>query len=49
MAIKLRREMLRFSVELLGLSDRLEDRAFSAEDVVHGKPAPDRLAWAEVS
>jgi len=42
-------EMLRFSLGLVGLYDRFEGRVFSAEDVVHGKPAPDLFLHAAAS
>jgi HAD superfamily hydrolase (TIGR01509 family) len=42
-------EMLRFSLGLVGLYDRFEARVFSAEDVVHGKPAPDLFLHAAAS
>ena len=42
-------EMLRFSLGLVDLYDRFEGRVFSAEDVVHGKPAPDLFLYASAS
>ncbi len=35
-------EKIRHSLCLVGLLDRFEGRIFSASDVAHGKPAPDR-------
>jgi len=37
---------IRFSLGLTGLLDRFEGRIFSAEDVDHGKPAPDLFLHA---
>jgi HAD superfamily hydrolase (TIGR01509 family) len=34
-------DKIRRNLELTGLRDRFDDRIFSGEDVVHGKPAPD--------
>ncbi len=37
---------LRYTLRLTGLYDRFEGRIFSAEDVAHGKPAPDLFLHA---
>jgi HAD superfamily hydrolase (TIGR01509 family) len=37
---------LRRNLGLVGLFERFEGRIFSAEDVVHGKPAPDLFLYA---
>ncbi len=39
-------EKIRFSLGLTGLLDVFEGRIFSAEDVEHGKPAPDLFLFA---
>ena len=39
-------EMLQFTLGLTGLLDRFSGRIFSAEDVTHGKPAPDLFLHA---
>lgn len=39
-------EKLRFSLSLTGLYDRFAGRIFSAEEVAHGKPAPDLFLYA---
>jgi HAD superfamily hydrolase (TIGR01509 family) len=40
------RERIRRSLRRVGLEDRFEGRAFSAEEVPHGKPAPDLFLHA---
>jgi len=42
-------ERIRFTLGLTGLLDRFADRIFSAQDVVHGKPAPDLFLHAAAS
>jgi HAD superfamily hydrolase (TIGR01509 family) len=37
---------IRFSLALTGLTDRFGDSIFSADDVDHGKPAPDLFLYA---
>lgn len=37
---------LQFTLSLTGLADRFQGRVFSAEDVEHGKPAPDLFLHA---
>jgi len=37
---------LGFALECLGLTGRFRGRAFSADDVTHGKPAPDLMLFA---
>lgn len=37
---------LGFALDCLGLAERFRDRAFSADDVTHGKPAPDLMLFA---
>jgi HAD superfamily hydrolase (TIGR01509 family) len=39
-------ERIRFTLSLTGLYERFAGRIFSAEDVVHGKPAPDLFLHA---
>ena len=39
-------EHLRYTLSLTGLYERFEGRIFSAEDVAHGKPAPDLFLHA---
>jgi hypothetical protein len=39
-AITQHHETLRLSLELVGLYDRFDERVFSAENFVQGKPAP---------
>ena len=39
-------ERIRFTLGLTGLLDRFADRIFSAQDVAHGKPAPDLFLHA---
>jgi HAD superfamily hydrolase (TIGR01509 family) len=42
-------ERIRLSLGLTGLLDRFEGRIFSADDVAHGKPAPDLFLHAAAS
>jgi HAD superfamily hydrolase (TIGR01509 family) len=41
-----RHDRMRFTLGLTGLFDRFEGRIFSAEEVAHGKPAPDLFLHA---
>jgi HAD superfamily hydrolase (TIGR01509 family) len=41
-----RRKSIALKLELCGLADRFGDRVFSAEQVAHGKPAPDLFLFA---
>jgi HAD superfamily hydrolase (TIGR01509 family) len=41
-----RRTSIALKLELCGLADRFGDRVFSAEQVTHGKPAPDLFLFA---
>jgi HAD superfamily hydrolase (TIGR01509 family) len=42
-------DRVRYSLTLTGLIDRFEGRIFSADDVEHGKPAPDLFEFASSS
>ena len=41
-----RRKSIALKLELCGLADRFGERVFSAEQVAHGKPAPDLFLFA---
>jgi HAD superfamily hydrolase (TIGR01509 family) len=41
-----RRDRVRFALETAGLADRFDGRYWGAEDVAHGKPAPDLFLLA---